>query len=148
MNRRKDLNRLFREHLINKRKNIAPNNAMNLHRVPSANCMLVSSDIKIFFYEWSNIVSEPRVFYQLSVFDAFLKSSNIYLALYQREIIQTLGCVYVSCYRGTKELCIRSSYKHLIDGMNENHVTPKIASPTVIMEEGNRYPENDGTFFG
>jgi len=166
MNRSKDLRSLFRKSLINERKNINRSTSgyrgtspmymgSSVHRIPGQNTQF-GNEIKIFFYEWSDITRAPRSFYQLEAFENFLKSSGVYMELYQREIIINLGCVYATCYTGTKSLNIRGSYKNLMDSMNEydrkrlipNIAKSEIRKPMVVVEPQNRWPENDGTFFG
>lgn len=169
MNRSKDLRSLFRQTLINKARikttptyggntNINPMYMKGIHRIPGQyeNGILFNNEVKIFFYEWSDVNRSPRCFYQLDAFDNFLKTSGIFMELYQREIIKNLGCVYVSCYRNTKRLALRASYKNLVDCMNEHDKSMLIPSvsnsnihpPRIILETENRLPQNDGTFFG
>ena len=163
MNRSKDLRDLFRQHLINKRK--APKTTSpyyndyynsrysggvldNVHRIPGQNN---DDSVHIYFYEWSDPSKAPRAFYQLEVFENFLKASGIFLEFYQKGIIKNLGTVYVTCYTGTKNLNIRGSYKNLLDSLHEHDakmLIPKIQQPKVIFETDGRWPENDGTFFG
>ena len=73
------------------------------------------------------------------------------MPLYQREIITNLGTVYVTCYRGKKELNVRGSYKTLLDSMREHDarsLATSVQAPKLAFEPQNRWPENDGTFFG
>ena len=168
MNRSKDLRDLFRQSLINERKrpttyrspyygNRCPS---SVHRIPSQyreGEIQFSKEIRIYFYEWSDVSRQPRCFYQLEAFENFLKSSSIYMQLYQREIIQNLGTVYATCYTGTKNLNLRGSYKNLLDSIKEyeaskllsniTNKTPKVFQ-CVVYEPDGRWPENDGTFFG
>ena len=78
--------------------------------------------------------------------ESFMESEG-----YQREIIKNLGTVYITCYTGTKNLNIRSTYKNLLDALREHdakRLVPKIQQPKLIFEPQGRWPENDGTFFG
>jgi hypothetical protein len=158
MNRSKDLRELFRQSLINERKRPKTNYCgsshfnggvlNNIHRIPG---QYDDKSLRIYFYEWSDPSKAPRTFYQLDLFDNFLKSSGIYMEFYQREIIRNLGTVYVTCYTGTKNLNIRGSYKSLLDALHEHDkqkLIPKIQQPRLIFEQQGRWPENDGTFFG
>ena len=161
MNRSKDLRDLFRQSLINERKKLTATNYGNspyyggsysmlsgIHRIPN---QYNDSSVRIYFYEWSDLSKTPRTFYQLDAFDNFLKSSGIYMEFYQKDIIKNLGTVYITCYTGTKNLNIRSTYKNLTDALNEydaKRLVPKIQQPKVVFETQNRYPQNDGTFFG
>ena len=161
MNRSKDLRVLFRQSLINKRNcprtdyNRRPpmyggdtNFMGGVHRIPS---QYGNGEVRIYFYEWSDPSKAPRTFYQLDAFDNFLKTSGIYMEFYQKEIIKNLGTVYITCYTGTKNLNIRSTYKNLLDALHEydaKRLMPKIQQPKLIFESEGRWPENDGTFFG
>lgn len=164
MNRSKDLRDLFRQSLINERTRPTTYNYRGnpmygrgcvggVHRVPGQyeHEIQFGKEYHIYFYEWSDITSPPRCFYQLESFENFLKASGIFMQLYQREIITNLGTVYITCYKGTKELNVRGSFKNLLDSMNE-HEAKKLASsvqtPKLVFEPQNRWPENDGTFFG
>lgn len=168
MNRSKDLRDLFRQSLINERKRptttyrspyYGGSYPSSVHRIPSyrEGEIQFSKEVRIYFYEWSDVSRQPRCFYQLEAFENFLKSSGIYMQLYQREIIQNLGTVYVACYTGTKSLNLRGSYKNLLDSMKEYEAslllsnitnnTPKVIQ-CVAYEPNGRWPQNDGTFFG
>jgi hypothetical protein len=169
MNRSKELRDLFRRSLISKRKQSTttyrspyyggsyPN---SVHRIPgqySEGEIQFSKEIRIYFYEWSDISKQPRCFYQLEAFENFLKSSGIYMQLYQREIIQNLGTVYVACYTGTKNLNFRASYKNLSESMKKHDASKLLSNMTnntskvlqcAAYEPDGRWPQNDGTFFG
>ena len=173
MNRANELRELFRRSLRSKvvsssGSNYSPmyrsNNGLgsgvldNIHRVPGQyeREIQFGKDIRIYFYEWSDINKAPRCFYTLDAFTMFLHSSGIRMELYHKDIICNLGTVYVTCYRGTKDLNVRGSYKGLLDSMNSHDmkgmvssVSPSVSkAPKVIFEAENRWPENDGTFFG
>jgi hypothetical protein len=166
MNRSKDLRDLFRQSLINERTHPSSSHNHspyyndyyrnrygggvldNVHRIPGQN---VDNVIRIYFYEWSDPSKAPRTFYQLDSFDTFLKTSGIYLELYQRDIIRNLGTVYITCYTGTKNLNIRGTYKNLLDSLNDydqKRLIPNIQKPKMAFEPQGRWVENDGTFFG
>lgn len=169
MNRSKDLRDLFRQSLINERKQPSTtyrspyyggSYPSSVHRIPGQyheGEIQFSKEIRIYFYEWSDVSRQPRCFYQLEAFENFLKSSGIYMQLYQREIIRNLGTVYVACYTGTKSLNFRASYNNLLESMkkhdaskllsNMTNKTPKVLQ-SVAHEPDGRWPQNDGTFFG
>lgn len=150
MNISNKLRGLFKEYIINKSKP-QPHTSTSGYREP----IIFGNSVKVYFYEFSNVCIAPRAFYTLESFTAFLSSTcKIYLALYQQEIIRNLGEVYISCYKGKSELCIRSSYKKLYDAMSEyNRVengkgdiprcTGPILTPTVHHESG-----YDGPWYG
>lgn len=165
MNRSKDLRDLFRQSLINERKRLKTDYTHspyykdylrkryggvldNVHRFPS---QFADNSVRIYFYEWSDPSKTPRTFYQLNSFDNFLKMSGINMEFYQREIIKNLGTVYITCYTGTKNLNIRSTYKNLLDTLHEHdakRLELKTQHPKLIVEPQDRWLENDGTFFG
>ena len=169
MNRSKDLRDLFRQSLVNERKQSTTtyrspyyggSYPSSVHRIPGQyheGEIQFSKEIRIYFYEWSDVSRQPRCFYQLEAFENFLKSSGIYMQLYQREIIRNLGTVYVACYTGTKNLNFRASYNNLLESMkkhdaskllsNMTNKTPKVLQSVAHEPEG-RWPQNDGTFFG
>lgn len=160
MNRSKDLRDLFRKYLINeynKPKTYQGYSPMYGYSTNPIGCIgnrrdiQFSKDTRIYFYEWSDTTKVPRIFYKFEAFETFLKNSGIYLEFYQKEIINNLGTVYITCYDGTKKLNIRGSYKNLIDSMREHaarNLLSNINKPKIIVEESGRWPENDGTFFG
>ena len=58
------------------------------------------------------------MFYELCHFERFLNSCGIYLSEFERNLIKDLGTVYITCYRGTKNLNIRNSYLKLFNTVN------------------------------
>ena len=161
MNRSKDLRDLFRQSLINERKRPTTYRSPYYGNRPPSQYreseIQFSKEIRIYFYEWSDINRQPRCFYQLEAFENFLKSSGIYMQLYQREIIKNLGTTYATCYTGTKNLNLRGSYKNLLDSMKEHEASKLLSNMTnktpkalqcVVYEQDGRWPQNDGTFFG
>jgi len=165
MNRSKDLRDLFRQSLINERKRptttyrspyYGGSYPSSVHRIPGQyreGEIQFSKEVRIYFYEWSDVNRQPRCFYQLEAFENFLKSSGIYLQLYQREIIQNLGTVYAACYTGTKNLNLRGSYKNLLDSMKEHDASKLLSNitnktPRILQCVVYDLPQNDGTFFG
>ena len=161
MNRSKDLRNLFRQSLINERKRPTTYHSPYYGNRPPSQYregeIQFSKEIRIYFYEWSDVSRQPRCFYQLEAFENFLKTSGIYMQLYQREIIKNLGTTYATCYTGTKNLNLRGSYKNLLNSMKEHEAskllsnmtnkTPKVLQCAVYEPDG-RWPQNDGTFFG
>lgn len=158
MNRSKDLRDLFRQSLINERKRPKTSYTHspyynggvlgNAHRIP---VQYADNSVRIYFYEWSDLTKVPRTFYQLDAFDNFLKTSGICMEFYQKDIIKNLGTVYITCYTGTKNLNIRSSYKNLLDALHEHDakmLVPNIQQPKLVFEPQNQWSESDGTFFG
>jgi len=111
MNKSKELRDLFRKSLFNKRNNTYINDRIIFND---------ENDIKIYFYEWSDINRVPRTFNDIVSFEDYLKACGIFMHLYQRDIIANCGTVFAVCYKGTKELNLRSSYANLVDSMNEH----------------------------
>jgi len=162
MNRSKDLRELFRRSLINERERSSttyrsPYYSGSYHSQYRDGEIQFSKDVRIYFYEWSDVNRRPRCFYQLDAFENFLKSSGIYMQLYQREIIQNIGTVYATCYTGTKNLNLRGSYKNLLDSIKEHEASKLLSNMTnktpkalqyAAYEPNERWPQNDGTFFG
>ena len=107
----------------------------------------------IYFYEWSDITRQPKVFYTLEKFEDFLESCNIYLVGYQREILKNMRNPYVACKRGTKELIIKVTYEALKGALNaESSFNPMampqkepyqvaVTRPPMHFEPENRYPD-------
>lgn len=112
-----NLRGLFKEYMINKNKPVVtPYQPVNNHREG----IVFSTSVKVHFYEWSDATSVPRTFYTIEAFDTYLKGCGIYAQLYEKDIIVNLGESFISCYRGKKTLCIRATYKHLLETMNEH----------------------------
>lgn len=134
MNRSKDLRDLFRESLKRKSTDVTVYRASDYRRHGAYEREINFADkIKVYFYEWSDVTRVPRTFDDLGSLEDYLKASGIYLQLYQRDIINNCGTVYMSCYKGTKELNVRGSYGKLLDSMNEHDRLSK------EIEGGKRY---------
>lgn len=112
-----ELKSLFKEHMLNKSKP-----AVSSGRVGGAykDGILFTSSVKIYFYEWSDVCRVPKAFYTLESFDTYLRGCGIYLQMFEKDIIVNLGESFISCYRGKRLLCIRATYKHLLDAMNDH----------------------------
>jgi hypothetical protein len=161
MNKSKELRDLFRQSLINERIRPKDNYVKNypiyvnetnftggVHRIPS---QYNDDSIRIYFYEWSDLNKAPRIFYQLDAFDNFLKSSGIYMEFYEREIIKNLETVYITCYTGTRNLSIRSTYKSLLDSLHEYEASKLVCKKDIckiILAPQGRQGKVDGSFFG
>lgn len=155
MNRSKDLKSLFRLHMINKRSysSVSKYSSSSTHQYHNKSASVPSIGVlmRIYFYEWSNIYNSPRCFYSMEGFSNFLKSSCITLDKCLRDIIASLGTAYISCYENSKELCIRSSYTALKQGMEERkteNILKSMTTPKFAYELGGRWSEKEGTFFG
>jgi hypothetical protein len=108
----------------------------------------------IYFYEWSDITRQPKVFYTLEKFEDFLEQCNIYLLGWQREVIRNMHNPYISCKKGEKELLIKVSYEQLKAALLDNNISSSnkgsedkepyqvaITRPRMVFESGSRYPD-------
>lgn len=156
MNKSKDLIELFRTTIKNKHKRTFPYTSnyggvsnpppmSSVHRIPGTGYPTIGKGIKIYFYEWSDITSVPKQFNDLSEFENFLKTHGLYLQLYQRDLIIDLGTIYISCFRGRKELCVRGSYQYLLESMNRHD---RIQTENEINRQGIPYNRGNGNMPG
>lgn len=122
MNRSKDLRDLFRKSLARKRTEVRTPPMYNTR--PNFMNHLKDGKIKVYFYEWSDIYRVPRTFTDMEELERFLKASSIYMELYQKEIVNNLDTVYMTCYKGTKNLNVRATYAALMDSMNTKEPKP------------------------
>lgn len=76
----------------------------------------------IYFYEWSDVTRTPKSFYSIEKFEEFLKSCEIYMQGFQREIISHMHNPYISCKKGEKELIIKSTYDSLKTALLDDSV--------------------------
>ncbi len=155
MNRIKDLRNLFLDGMKRKRREaVSYTSGYTSHYPYNASKFMASSvPLKIYFYEWSDTTRVPRAFYDMKYFEMFLKNCNIILEPYNRDIINTLGTVYIACYKGSKKLCIRASEYNLTKELRDKEKRDNGGylpnTPCVpILRIGNSMPQNDGTFFG
>lgn len=154
MNRRKDLRDLFRKSLASSRVVINDYRGRGCN-YPYINRNWLERKICIYFYEWSDIYRVPRSFNLISEFEDYLKKCGIYMQYFQKEMILNHGTVYATCYKGSKELNMRTSYANLLSSMKENlkdSNTPsnttnnnenKIMRPTVVGETEGRLDDYD-----
>ncbi len=120
MNRSKDLRDLFRQSLIRKRTEVgcrvSPMYNASTFKSHIANARS-GNGIMVYFYEWSDIHRVPKIFRDMKELECFLRASGIYMELYQKEIVANLATVYMTCYKGTNNLNVRSTYAALVDSM-------------------------------
>lgn len=90
----------------------------------------------IYFYEWSDIEREPKCFVTMAYFNYFLQQCDITLLLYQRDVIETMNSVYITCKKGTKELIIRGSYNDLCKALKDSEQNVSIPSTMVTSNGG------------
>jgi len=163
-NIRNKLKDLFYSHIENASKAISSYRGNLLdHRAPSyahqAHINFDGDDYNgvIYFYEWSNIKSSPRVFWTMKGFEKFLTDSSIFIMGYERELIRNLPNAYVTCVKNSKELIIKGSYDKLSETINKNSESelpynvqcthppiPKpITRPMTVYEPNNRWDERE-----
>ena len=120
MNRSKDLRDLFRQSLIRKRTEVG-RRVSPMYNASTLKSYITNAragnGIMVYFYEWSDINRVPRTFHDMEELERFLRASGIYMELYQKEIVANLATVYMTCYKGTKSLNVRSTYAALVDSM-------------------------------
>lgn len=73
----------------------------------------------IYFYEWSDVNSCPKMFYNLGAFDSFLRRCGIFMAPYQKDLVKNLERAYITCKKGTHDLLIRGTRALLVDAAND-----------------------------
>lgn len=140
MNKKGELRTLFHTYLDRKEKESKATNTTS--HIGGAR---LSDNFKgvIYFYEWSDIEREPKCFVTMAYFNYFLQQCGIMLLLYQRDIIETMNSVYVTCKKGTKELIIRGSYDDLRKALKDSE--NNILVPSTEMP---RAATSNGTWFG
>lgn len=67
-------------------------------------------EVNIYFYEWSDVFSTPRRFYDAISFELFLEKSGIELEDAHKTFLAHMPTVYVTCKKGSKELVFRNTY--------------------------------------
>ena len=121
MNRSKDLKDLFRKSLKRKATEVTVYRASDYRKHGTYEKEIdFGNKIRIYFYEWSDINRVPRTFDDMVSLEDYLRACGIFLHLYQRDIINNCGTVYMTCYKGTKELNVRGSYGKLMESMKEH----------------------------
>lgn len=121
-NKSGELRGLFKESLMNSRSATTVSGRISpIYRRDKKEC-------RIYFYEWSDVSRNPIMFESVDSFETFLRNSGIYLKGYECEMCENIGAVYACCYYGSKQLCIRGSYKLLCNSMNENVTRQLISS--------------------
>lgn len=127
MNKKRELRSLFHQYIDRKEKESRvvsyPNRNPYYGGGGNVNNPSFRGDFNgcIYFYEWSDITREPKKFYTIEGFSGFLRDSNIYLALYQKDILKALKWAYVACKKGSKELLIKQSYIKLKEALEEDN---------------------------
>lgn len=142
MNKKKELRYLFQKYIDRKSKeSSASSNGIN----PFYNhANYVSQGVinirehfsgTIYFYEWSDVSSEPRRYYTIDGFTEYLKSCGIYLALWQKDVIKNLRYSYITCKKGSKDLIIRNTYAKIIEASQKGDTSLDI-SPSSDSNDG------------
>lgn len=74
----------------------------------------------IYFYEWSDPLRKPIVFLDSNAFERFLRDCGIGLLASERNLVDSLGFAFVSCFNGTKSLAIHSTYNALRESLDRH----------------------------
>ena len=110
VNKKNELKELFKKSLLNSKKNVTKQpTAYNLNNKI------------IYFYEWSDIFRKPLTFNDLESFEKFLTSCGIELKMHDRKILNLIGCSFVSCYKGTKNLAVYKTYNGLRESLDKHN---------------------------
>lgn len=70
-------------------------------------------DREIYFYEFSDILRQPRKFTKVSEFLAWAKSVNIFTSSYTENELRTNPVNYGTCYDNSSTMMVRHSYEDL-----------------------------------
>ena len=117
MNRSKDLKSLFKAYMVRKEEESSKPYSYRTREYYNNTFQNKQFSGVIFFYEWSDITRSPLRYFSLSLFEKYLTDSNIELEPWQKDVINNLGEVFITCKPGKKELLIRNSYDGLKSSM-------------------------------
>ena len=79
---------------------------------PSSNCYMGNSKW-IFFYEWSNVNSKPRIFFTILQFVRFLRESKIEYTKEQLRFMRDKRYLYAACKYGIPKLEMSDMFSEL-----------------------------------
>jgi hypothetical protein len=121
-NKRCDLRSLFRDSLERKRKALANTSyTPNRYDYCGGGYNTIggyANSSRVYFYEWSNLFQAPRVFQSIISFEQFCRNSKIDLPLYMKDLFESLGYIYATCYPNTHDICVRGNYRLLLEAVN------------------------------
>ena len=80
-------------------------------------------DVKVNFYEWSDISRQPITFLNDDDFISFCRDSNINLSKRNMNFLNENNCIYSTCKKGKNELIMSSNYKNLRKLVNKSNKT-------------------------
>jgi hypothetical protein len=123
VNLSKELKNIFYKYI--KEKNTSPQTLIPRRKRESSyqvnntdlSIRMSSFNGKIRFYEWSNPNSNPRIYYSITQFIAFLAACHIKLERFELEILLNLKDSYVTCQKGKHDLIIRGTWALMKDSL-------------------------------
>lgn len=74
---------------------------------------MVCNDVKVFFYEWSDVNRQPIGFLDNDGFLDFCRNSNINVNKRNLNFLNENNNVYSTCKKGKNELIMSGDYKNL-----------------------------------
>lgn len=110
VNKKNELKELFKKSLLNSKKDVT-----NQSTKYNLNNKI------IYFYEWSDIFRKPLIFNDLESFEKFLTRCGIELKMCDRKALKRIGCSFVSCYKGTKNLAVYTTYNALRESLDKHN---------------------------
>lgn len=72
-----------------------------------------TNNLKIAFYEWSNLNSQPLGFLNVDEFKKFCNDCHITITSNNNLHLNSFNTVYATCKKGKSELILSGSYKGL-----------------------------------
>lgn len=70
-------------------------------------------DRTVYFYEFSNVNSLPKVFYKVSEFLKWARECHISITSYQEDLLKTNPCSYCSCYKSSSSVAVKQTLSEL-----------------------------------
>ena len=112
-NKRSELVGLFEDYVSNESKR--ERDAIRVPMYRSNSNGSISSDCTIYFYEWSNIFSNPKVFYTTKSFYEFVAKSNIHLEGCDVVKLSSKcsGVFHITCVKYKTSIIIARSWTEL-----------------------------------
>ena len=69
---------------------------------------------RIYFYEWSNLETTPKIFLKVGDFYEFLEQSKIAYPTYnEKDLFRNCSTLYITCKKDKPELIIKTSLSEL-----------------------------------
>lgn len=90
---------------------------------------------EVYFYEWSDINSEPRKFERMHRLYQFLDACDIFLESEQNNKVGVTKPCFISCKPGVKDLIIVSSYDELKREMKQAENLAAVLAPVPEIDD-------------